>query len=188
MRQSHRPWPRRTPPAAAVPAERARPGGSAQTLPSHTPVLVDSGPLLALFNGADHWHTPVRQWLQANPGARLLSTWPVLTEVCAVLARRIHNAAALDFLRWVQRGAVEIDQPEAGSLAHVLAISARFASLPFDLADASVAEAATRRRIRHVLSVDADFDVYRDKMGKPLHNALRNRPGSHPARTWPTQA
>ena len=136
-------------------------------------MLVDSGPLLALFNGADQWHAPVRQWLQANPDARLVSTWPVLTEVCALLARCIHNAAALDFLRWVQRGAVEIDQADASSMAQVLAISERFASLPFDLADASVAEAAARRRIRHVLSVGADVDVYRDKAGKPLHNTLR---------------
>ena len=55
----------------------------------------------------------------------------------------------------------------------MLAISQRFASLPFDLADASVAEAAQRRRIRRVLSIDADFDVYRDKAGKPLRNLLR---------------
>jgi predicted nucleic acid-binding protein len=137
------------------------------------PVLIDSGPLLALFNATDHWHQPVRQWLQANPAVRLISTWPVLTEVCALLARRIHNGAALDLLRWVQRGAVEIDRPEDSSVAEVLAISQRFASLPFDLADASVAEAAQRRRIRRVLSIDADFDIYRDKAGKPLVNLLR---------------
>jgi hypothetical protein len=53
-------------------------------------VLVDSGPLLALFNAGDRWHQPVRQWLQAHPTMRLVSTWPVLTEVCALLARRIH--------------------------------------------------------------------------------------------------
>jgi predicted nucleic acid-binding protein len=52
-------------------------------------------------------------------------------------------------------------------------ISERFADLPFDLADASVAEAAMRLRVRHVLSLDADFDVYRDRAGKPLVNLLR---------------
>lgn len=134
--------------------------------------LVDSGPLLALFNAGDHWHVRVLAWLAAHPETRLVSTWSVLTEVCALLARRIHNEAALDFLRWVQRGAVEIDSPEAGSLPAVLAISERFASLPFDLADASVAEAAGRRRIRHVLSVDADFIVYRDQSGRPLTSVL----------------
>ena len=149
------------------------PAASVAAAISGQPVLVDSGPLLALFNAGDRWHQPVRQWLQAHPAARLVSTWPVLTEVCTLLARRIHNGAALDLLRWVQRGAVEIDRPEDGSVAEVLAISQRFADLPFDLADASVAEAAQRRRIRQVLSIDADFDVYRDKAGKPLRNLLR---------------
>ena len=61
-------------------------------------VLVDSGPLLALFNGADHWHARVVAWLQAHPALALVSTWPVLTEVCALLARRVHNQAALSYL------------------------------------------------------------------------------------------
>ncbi len=168
LRQAHRPV--ALPPAAVADAARAR---AVPALPAGQPVLVDSGPLLALFNAADHWPQPVRQWLQAHPAARLVSTWPVLTEVCALLARRIHNGAALDLLRWVQRGAVTIDRPDDVSLPEVLAISQRFADLPFDLADASVAEAAQRLRIRQVLSIDADFDVYRDKAGKPLRNLLR---------------
>jgi len=136
-------------------------------------VLVDSGPLIALFNGADHWHAPVREWLRANPAAALLCTWPVATEVCALLARRVANAAALDFLRWAQRGGITLDAPEPGTLTEVLRLSERFADLPFDLADASIAEAATRLKLRHVLSLDADFDVYRDRRGRALVNLLR---------------
>jgi len=136
------------------------------------PVLVDSGPLIALFNGADHWHASVLSWLQANPAAALVGTWPVATEVCALLARRIGNACALDFLRWVQRGALLLDAPVEGSLTEVLRISERFADLPFDLADASIAEAAARLRLRHVLSIDSDFAVYRDRSGRQLINLL----------------
>ena len=135
-------------------------------------VLVDSGPLIALFNGGDRWHAPVLRWLQANPQSTLVSTWCVATEACALLARRIHNDCALDFLRWVERGGLTLDRAVDGSLTEVLRISERFASLPFDLADASVAEAATRLKIRHVISIDADFDVYRDRTGKPLINLL----------------
>ncbi len=146
---------------------------SARYLPHAGPVLVDSGPLIALFNGADRWHAPVRDWLRANPAATLHSTWCVATEVCALLARRIHNDAALDFLRWVQRGGIALDAAVEGSLTEVLRIGERFASLPFDLADASIAEAAARLKLRHLLSIDADFDVYRDRAGKPLLNLLR---------------
>jgi len=136
-------------------------------------VLVDSGPLLALFNAADEWHATVLRWLRENQAVVLITTWPVLTEVCALLARRIANAAALDFLQWVQRGAVEVDMPSDVSLGEVLAICRRFDSLPLDLADASVAEAAARRAVRHVLTIDADFDVYRDRTGRALVSVLR---------------
>ena len=134
--------------------------------------VVDSGPLLALFNAADHWHAPVLAWLREHPGVRLVGTWPVLTEVCALLARRLGNEAALDFLRWVQRGAIEVDIPNAATLSDVLAISERFADLPFDLADASVAETAARLNIDAVVSIDSDFEVYRDKTGRRLVNLL----------------
>ena len=136
-------------------------------------VLVDSGPLLALFNRTDSWHDRVAVWLQLNPQAKLITTWPVMTEVCAMLARRIHNEAALDFLRWAQRGAISCDAPVQATLSSVLQISVRFASLPFDLADASIAEAASRLKIRHILTVDSDFDVYRDPAGEALMNVLR---------------
>ncbi len=134
---------------------------------------MDSGPLVALFNRADRWHSPVVDWLRANGAARLVSTWPVAAEVCALLARRVANDCASDFLRWAQRGGIALEGAAPGSLTEVLHIAERFANLPFDLADATVAEAAARLRVRHILSIDADFDVYRDRSNKPLVNLLR---------------
>ena len=126
--------------------------------PVEGPILVDSGPLLALFNAADHWHLPVRHWLETHPAVRLITTWPVLTEVCALLARRIHNQAALDFLLWIERGAVQVDIPTDTSLPAVHRIAQRFAA---------------RLGIHRIISIDADFDVYRDARGKALVNLLR---------------
>jgi len=137
-------------------------------------VLVGSGPLLALFNAGDSWHARVLAWLKAHPAMALVSTWPVLTEVCALLARRVHNQAALDFLLWVERGGLRVDAPIDTSLPQMRRIAQRFASLPLDLADASIAEAAERLGLRHILSVDADFDVYRDGRGRPLTNLLNH--------------
>ncbi len=135
--------------------------------------LIDSGPLLALFNAQDHWHGRCMDWLQHHPEVALHSTWPVLTEVCALLARRIHNGAALDFLRWVRAGALIIDAPSEWSLGEMLSISERFANLPLDLADASIAEAAERLHISFIVSIDQDFDIYRDAHGQSLVNLLR---------------
>ena len=98
-----------------------------------------------------------------------------MTEVCALLARRVHNLAALDFLDWAQRGALRLDHPPDGALGSVVSICQRFASLPLDLADASVAEAAARLGIAHVVSLDRDFDVYRDAGGKRLKNLFSPR-------------
>ena len=138
----------------------------------HGQVLVDSGPLLALFNAGDDWHAPVVAWLKQHPDVALVSTWPVLTEVCALLARRVHNQAALDFLLWVERGGLRVDAPTEHSLPQMRRIAQRFASLPLDLADASIAEAAERLGLRQILSVDADFDVYRNARGQHLVNLL----------------
>jgi predicted nucleic acid-binding protein len=73
----------------------------------------------------------------------------------------------------VQRGGIALDGAAPDSLTELLRISERFASLPFDLADASIAEAASRLRLRPVLTLDADFDVHRDKRGEPLVKLLR---------------
>lgn len=141
--------------------------------PAGALVLVDSGPLLALFNRTDQWHLMVTEWMQTNPRIKLVTTWCVLTEVCAMLSRRVHNEAALDVLRWALRGGITVDGAPQDALVSVLAISERFAHLPFDLADASIAEAAERMRIRRVLSIDSDFDVYRGHAGRALQNVLQ---------------
>jgi predicted nucleic acid-binding protein len=135
-------------------------------------VVVDSGPLIALFCPADHWHQPVVTWLRDHPGAQLFTTWPVMTEVCAMLAHRVRHEAAIDFLRWVQLGAMVVEGADDATLGELLRISERFADLPLDLADASVAEAAGRLGLRNILSIDTDFDVYRDRSGRPLTNLL----------------
>lgn len=136
-------------------------------------VAADSGPLLALFNRSDAWNARVLAWVEANPDARLFTTWPVVTEVCALLSKRVSGAAALNFLLWIERGGLVLDNPGPGSFHDALAISQEYRDVPFDFADASVAELAARRGLTDVLTIDSDFDIYRDARGKALRNALR---------------
>ena len=100
---------------------------------------------------------------------------PVLADSGPLLA--LFNAAALDFLRWAEGGGIKVDTPQLTSLTEILRIKERFADLPFDLADASIADAAARLRGRQVLTLDPDFDVYRDKRGKALVNVMRGPKG-----------
>ncbi len=74
-------------------------------------VAADSGPLLALFNRSETWNARVLAWVEANPDARLFTTWPVVTEVCALLSKRVSEAAALNFLLWIERGGLVLDTP-----------------------------------------------------------------------------
>ena len=79
----------------------------------------------------------------------------------------------LDFLGWIERGGVTVDTPGPASFHDVLAVARRYRDVPFDFADASVAELAARHGIVDVLTIDSDFDIYRDARGKPLRNVLR---------------
>lgn len=136
-------------------------------------VAADSGPLLALFNRRDAWNGRVLAWVEASPDARLFTTWPVVTEVCALLSKRVSDAAALDFLLWIERGGLVLDMPGPATFHDTLAVSQKYRDVPFDFADASIAELAARRGLTDVLTIDSDFDIYRDARGKALRNVLR---------------
>ena len=136
-------------------------------------VAADSGPLLALFNRNDSWNARVLVWVETNSRVHLITSWPVVTEVCALLSKRVSVAAKIDFLAWIERGGMTLDAPGPASFHDVLAIARRYRDVPFDFADASVAELAARHGIVDVLAIDSDFDIYRDGRGKPLRNVLR---------------
>lgn len=139
-------------------------------------VAADSGPLLALFNRGDAWNGRVLAWIEANPDARLFTTWPVVTEVCALLSKRVSEVSALNFLAWIERGGLVLDSPAPASFHDVLTISQKYKNVPFDFADASVAELAARYGLTDVLTIDSDFDIYRGVRGKSLRNVLRMAP------------
>lgn len=143
-------------------------------------VVVDSGPLLALFDRDDAHHTRVKDVLRENAGIVLCTTWPVLTETAALLASRVGKDTEIEFLEWVLAGGVTVEQLDIPELGAMLALIRKYRDLPFDFADASVAELAASRGVNRILSVDSDFEVYRPAGGKPLRNLLpdpgRRRP------------
>lgn len=113
-------------------------------------------------------HARVTQFLRGFR-SRLLTTWPVLTEVCHFLA----PAVALRFLRWVEAGgAAAIDIPSE-ELGGVIRAMEKYADRPMDLADASLVWLAGRSGVREVLTLDAgDFATFRTPRGKPFKDLL----------------
>ncbi len=134
-------------------------------------VLVDSGPLIALFDGRDRYHETVLRFLKNYRGA-LLTTWPVLTEVSHMLDFNLD--AQLDFLTWVDRGGVIVyDIPHTG-LSSLIEMMRKYTDIPMDLADATLMFAAEETGIGEIVSIDSDFDIYRTLKRGMLKNILRN--------------
>lgn len=129
--------------------------------------LVDSGPLVALFDRDDRDHRRVKDYLERHP-LRMMTTWPVLTEVCALLPRR----AGLDFLEYAARGGVRVESLTEADLPGLLTLSRKYADRPMDFADASLVMLATKTGLETILSLDSDFSVYRLPGKKPFKNLL----------------
>ncbi len=134
--------------------------------------VVDSGPLLALFDADDAHHVRVRQTLQRNSGLKLITTWPVLTETSALLASRVSKDTEVEFLDWVAAGGVKVEALDNADLEAMIGLLRKYRDLPFDFADTSVAALAASLGIDCILSIDRDFDVYRAASGKPLRNLV----------------
>ena len=132
--------------------------------------LIDAGPIIALFDNSDQHHQRVLQFLKNYKG-RLITTLPVLTEVCYMLDFNIQ--AQLDFLDWVIDGGVEICQLEQWQLTGVRERMEKYSDLPADFADATLIEAAESRNLTSIITIDRDFDVYRKSEGKPLKTLLQ---------------
>ena len=121
-------------------------------------ILVDSGPLIALFDGSDQYHHRAVECLRALR-RQLLTNAVVVTEVCHLLEFG-GGRPRLDFLEWVEQ-AVDLDGPTREDLPRAREVLAKYADLPADFTDASLVRLAERRGVRDILTVDRDFEVYR---------------------------
>ena len=130
--------------------------------------LVDTGPLVALFVRGDPDHALVTEFLRGFR-SRLLTTWPVLTEVCHFLSPTV----ALRFLRWVEAGGAAAIGVPPEELGEVIRAMEKYTDRPMDLADASLVWLASQSGVREILTLDSgDFATYRTAGGKPFKDLL----------------
>jgi predicted nucleic acid-binding protein len=137
----------------------------------NAPVLVDSGPLYALFDRDDGFHAPVRSWFAGNRRP-LITNAAVITEVTYLLGRWCgtdHQLLLLEFLQqpgWLVEDLAP-DLPRVGELID------RYRDLPADFTDASLVALSERLRCTEVATTDRrDFSVYRpahvDRLANPI--------------------
>ena len=121
--------------------------------------LLDTGPLVALFDPRDPAHERARRALKQE-SAPLCTTIPVLTEAFHLLSPGSRGASALrDFVAESGLGLWFLD---ARGLARAFELMETYADHPMDLADASLVVAAERVPARRVVTLDRrDFETYR---------------------------
>ncbi len=72
-------------------------------------ILIDSGPLIALFDASDKYHNKAVGFIKSNKFP-LVTTIASVTETLHLLD--FNRNAQIDFIEWIQRGAVEIQNIE----------------------------------------------------------------------------
>jgi predicted nucleic acid-binding protein len=131
-------------------------------------IVVDAGPLIAMFTRSDRHHAAALEFLARSEGAALITNLIVVGEVAAVLGQHNDFVACLD---WIVEN-VEIDSNAGIDLPKAISILQKYEDLPADLADASLVAMCERRGTNLVASVDNDFDVYRLPKNRKMHNVF----------------
>ncbi|OGC02500.1 pilus assembly protein [candidate division KSB1 bacterium RBG_16_48_16] len=129
--------------------------------------LIDSGPLVALFDKDDDYHEQAKAFLKEFKG-KLLTTTAVLTEVCYLLDFSIR--AQIDFLTWVKNGAVQLEELTSLDLERIIELTQKYADLPMDFADSTLVAIGERLNVSQIASVDKDFYIYRFRQKKAFTN------------------
>ena len=135
-------------------------------------IIADTGFWLALANARDRHHSAAARAF-ANVREPLVTTWPVLTETCHLLATRLGHVALERFVTAGGGGAFELFQLERAHLSRAATLMKKYRDLPMDLADASLVILAEELGSGRILSTDVrDFRTYRLKNHKPFQNLL----------------
>jgi len=130
-------------------------------------ILIDAGPLIALFDKSDSYHAQSVEFLKRYTGT-LLTTWPVVTETSHMLGFSVRTQIA--FLQWINRGGLHLVEIEFSSITRLIELCNKFEDVPMDLADATLIVAAEERNIKEIATIDSDFYIYRDVRKRYLKN------------------
>ena len=123
-------------------------------------ILIDSGPLIALFDASDKYHASAINFIKNNKSI-LITTIASVTETLHLLD--FNRNAQIDFLEWVNKGAVEIQYIENSDFSRIRELISKYRDLPMDLADACLVFLAEKLNINMIATIDRDFTIYRIK-------------------------
>ena len=123
-------------------------------------VLVDTGPLVALFDPSDAQHAACTKALARLERQRLVTSVAVLTEATYLLD--FSGRAQRALLDFIAKGAVEIASLDAPAIERASALMAKYEDLPMDFADATLVVLAESLGTTTVFTLDRrGFGIYR---------------------------
>ena len=135
-------------------------------------ILIDAGPIIALFNKNDKYHEKIKDFMKNYEG-KLTSTWPVVTEVSHMLDFNIQTQ--IDFLTWIKLGGVVVEDLEKEDLNRIIELSKKYSDIPMDLADASLIVLSEKMKIKQIITIDSDYYVYRTINKEMLENVFKHK-------------
>lgn len=119
-------------------------------------VLLDTGPLVALYERNDGWHAAVAKWVAGFDGE--LHTVPaVLTEAAYFLPART-RAVLADL---VGSGTLALHHPEAAGHSRIAELLRKYADMDPDWADIQLVWLAESTGFNRIATLDTDFNTYR---------------------------
>jgi len=121
-------------------------------------VLIDSGPLVALFDASDRYHQDSVTFVKTN-SYPLITTLASITEALHLLD--FNRNAQIDFLEWVSRGGVEIHNIQNSDFRRLKDLTEKYRDLPMDFADSCLVYVAEQLDIDTIATIDRDFAIYR---------------------------
>ncbi len=140
-------------------------------------ILLDTGPIVALFDRADDSHRPCVEVLKSIVEP-LGTTVPVLTEAFHLLSPGSVGAANL--IHFIADGGLTLWFLDPETMERAFELMQQYADHPMDLADASLVAMAEAENLHKVFTIDRrDFAAYRIKRG----HRLRTFELIEPART-----
>jgi uncharacterized protein len=132
-------------------------------------IIIDSGPLIALFDRDDTFHKKAIDFIK-NLKGDLICNCAVITEVSHLLDFSV--GVQVDFLQWVVDGGVIVADIENEDLLRIIKLTEKYSDLPMDFADASLVVLCERMKIGEIASIDKDFGIYRTHDKKSFRNVF----------------
>ena len=133
-------------------------------------ILIDAGPLIALFDRSDRYHVQIKDFLQQGR-YKLITTTAVMTEVLHMIDFNVE--VQLDFLQWVALQGVLLQEISQQHISRIIELTRKYSDRPMDFADATLVIAAEKTGIRKIISIDTDFDIYRLPNKVQIENVFR---------------